>query len=265
MLSPLSSNQIEGVIAWARQAGELAMPYFDRLDTVQNKADQSFVTPADRAIDTFLSQKIQETFPNDGLVSEESLSGQNGSWPDRIWVIDPIDGTTAFSQGLTGWGIALGLLVQGQPGFGLFYMPLLDDLTYTRGSDEVYHHRRDLRGAVRTGWEQQGFLAVTAKSHARFQIDLGITRTMGSSVANLIYTARGAATATFLPSPHIWDLVAPAAILQRAGGVLRYLSGREIDYNELLDGRKTTEPVVGGHPDLLPDLARVIRPRLAVI
>jgi hypothetical protein len=59
----------------------------------------------------------------------------------------------------------------------------------------------------------------------------------------------------------LWDLVAGAAILARAGGELRYLSGRSIDYVELLDGRLAAEPVIAGHPDLLAELPGMIRAR----
>jgi len=57
-------------------------------------------------------------------------------------------------------------------------------------------------------------------------------------------------------------LVAGAAILVRAGGELRYLSGNSIDYLQLLDGRLAPEPIIAGHPDLLAELPSLISPRL---
>jgi fructose-1,6-bisphosphatase/inositol monophosphatase family enzyme len=76
--------------------------------------------------------------------------------------------------------------------------------------------------------------------------------------ANLVYTARGSAVGAFLTKVRLWDLVAGAAILSRAGGELRYLSGQEIDYLQLLDGNLTPEPIIAGHPLMLEQLQQAI-------
>jgi fructose-1,6-bisphosphatase/inositol monophosphatase family enzyme len=81
---------------------------------------------------------------------------------------------------------------------------------------------------------------------------------MGSISASLIYTARGAAVGTFIPRAHIWDLVAGAAILMGVGGELRDVSGRLVDYSELLDGRLAPEPIIAAHPDLQAELRNAI-------
>lgn len=252
----IEANQ---VIGWAKEGGEIALRYFNQIETIHYKADDSFVTQADLEIEKLLAAKIRAAFPDDGLVGEEGNRSQTDQ--ERLWAIDPIDGTTSFVQGIPGWGSCIGLLDKGRPVFGLFYMPLLDDATYTEGSEGVYCNRRDIRGAVRTGWENKGFLAVTARSHHNFEIKVRYTRTMGSAGSGLIYTARGSATAAFVPEAHLWDLVAGAAIINRAGGELRYLSGRPIDYLELLDGRLAPEPIIAGHPRILDELAPRIQPR----
>lgn len=164
-------------------------------------------------------------------------------------------------RGLPGWGIAVGLLAAGQPVAGFFYMPLLDDLTYTMGADGVWANERDIRGAVKTDWRQKGYLAVSGSAHYNFEIDLKRTHTIGGAISSLIYTARGSATAAFIPKARIWDLTAGAVILHRAGGDLRYLSGQPIGYLELLDGELAPEPIIAGHPDVVTGLAGAIRPR----
>jgi fructose-1,6-bisphosphatase/inositol monophosphatase family enzyme len=139
-------------------------------------------------------------------------------------------------------------------------MPLLDDMTYTTDRGQVYCNGRYLEGLVRPDWGQRGFLAVSASAHSDFQIGLKRTRTLGSVGASLVYTARGAATAAFLPKARLWDLVAGAAILIRAGGKLRYLSGRPVDYLDLFDGQLAPEPIIAGHPNVLAELQGAIRP-----
>jgi fructose-1,6-bisphosphatase/inositol monophosphatase family enzyme len=257
----LDSFDIVGqVIAWARQAGQIALRYSQ--DAIPRyKLDQSFTTQADVEIECFLTDRIQSLFPDHGIIGEEGARGKDNASVSRLWILDPIDGTTAFVQGLTGWGISIGLLHQGQPCFGLFYMPMLDDMTCTIDSNGVSRNGLSLYQTVRS-WGPKGFLAISASAHHDFQIDVQRTRTLGSVGANLVYTARGAAAGAFIPKARLWDLVAGAAIVTRAGGELRYLSGRTIDYMELLDDRLAPEPVIAGHPNLLAELPGRIRPRL---
>jgi hypothetical protein len=90
-------------------------------------------------------------------------------------------------------------------------------VTYVNGTDGVCNGARDLRQAVRSDWERKGFLVVNASAHRDFRIKVQRTRTMGSVGANLVYSARGAAAAAFVTKARLWDLVAGAAILDRAG------------------------------------------------
>jgi myo-inositol-1(or 4)-monophosphatase len=256
----LSPEVTERVIVWARQAGQVALSRFKNINPLY-KSDSTFLTEVDLEVESFLAKRIQAVFPEHNLLGEEGVQDQKRQLSPHVWVIDPIDGTTAFVQGLPGWGISIGLLHHGQPCFGLYYMPLLDDITYTTSRNEVYCNEHNLAGVLRSNWGQKGFLAINATAHYEFQINLKRTRALGSIGTNLVYTARGAATATFTPKAHLWDLVAGAAILTRAGGELRYLSGRPVDYLELLDGRLTPEPIIAGHPRVLAELPDYILPR----
>lgn len=256
---PLNNEEIKEITHWAQQAGKIAMRYFKNV-TVQIKADNSLLTQADLEIEAFLVEKLRANFPDFGLVGEEGARGSNNA-AENIWAIDPIDGTTVFVQGMPGWGIAIGLLRKGQPVFGLFYMPLLDDMSYTTGPNEVISLGRPLQTALRQDWAVKGFLASASFVHRSFELNVPRVRALGSVNANLIYTARGAAAAAFAPRPHLWDLVAGGAILLNRGGELRYLSGKPIDYLALLEGQKTPEPVIAGHPTVLAELPNLIHSR----
>jgi myo-inositol-1(or 4)-monophosphatase len=257
-----STDTINQVITWARQAGQIALRHFKNINP-QYKPDRTFLTQADLEIEQFLAERIRTAYPGHTLIGEEGARDKNGQLSPNVWAIDPIDGTTAFVQGLPGWGISIGLLGQGQPHFGLFYMPLLDDITYTTARGEVYCNERNLNGAVRRDWGDKSFLAVNSSAHYDFQINIKRIRGLGSIGANLVYTARGAAAAAFTARARLWDLVAGAAILTGAGGELRYLSGKAVDYLELLDGRLTPEPIIAGHPQILAELPAAIQPRQA--
>jgi len=247
------------VKAWAREAGEIARHHFTRVDA-SRKADNTLVTQADREVEDLLTARIHAAYPDHALIAEEG-SASSGIRAECLWAIDPIDGTRAFVQGLPGWGISIGLLYQGQPHWGLFHMPLLDDWTYTEGEDGVFWNGRELRGLLRHEWDDQSFLAISSHAHHRHRIEIELTRALGSIGAGMVYTARGSALGALLDQAFIWDLAAGAAILLRAGAEFRYLSGRPVNWAEFADGRRAAEPIVVAHPALIERIRGSIWPR----
>lgn len=242
---------------WAYEAGQIALKYFNRT-MIRRKSDNSLFTQADIEIEQFLMNEIRTAYPSHSILSEESGGSRVES--KYIWAIDPLDGTTSYIKGLPGWGISIGLLYIGQPVFGLFYMPLLNDMTYTT-VDSIYCTNSVLCKPLQRNWEEQGFLAVNAGACHDFYIDVLRTRALGSVSASLIYTARGSATATLIPKAYLWDLAAGAHVLNAVGGEVRYLSGQPVDYRQLAHGNLIPEPIIAGHPDLLIQLQGAIRLR----
>ena len=255
----LSVKEVDAVIFWAHEAGKIALSYFKEVSP-ERKPDRTFLTQADLEVEQFLAERIRATYPDHHLIGEEGARSAENHRSAFVWALDPIDGTTAFVQGLPGWGISIGLLHHGQPHFGLFYMPLLDDVTYTSNQGEVYCNHQNLTGMLREDWQNKGFMAVNSTAHHNFEIDVKRTRALGSIGVNLVYTARGAAAAAFIAKASLWDLVAGAAIMHGVGGELRYLCGDPIDYVSLFDGRRAPKPIIGGHPKVLDWLQGKIRP-----
>lgn len=101
-------------------AGELAIGYQSRGLTAESKSDLSPVTIADRECERLITQRILETFPDDGILGEEGASkpSRNG----RLWIIDPIDGTRDFVRGLPLWSTLIGLEVAGEVVMGVCHM-----------------------------------------------------------------------------------------------------------------------------------------------
>lgn len=244
--------------SWAKQAGQLALRDFKKSKPITAKADETLLTPTDLAIEQYLTNQIQAAFPEHNLLAEEGTQNQITS--AYAWIIDPLDGTTAFVHGLPGWGISLALLYQNQPIFGLYYMPLLDDLVHATAQG-IFRNDEPLHNPLATDWANNGFLAVNTSAHDDFEIKIPRIRALGSISANLVYTAIGSAVATFIPRAYVWDLAAGAFILTQAGGELRYLSGRPVDLVDLLDGRLIVEPIVAGHPVVLEGLGEKIKGR----
>lgn len=250
-------------VSWIQEAGKIALGYFRNV-AVSVKKDSSLLTNADIEIEQFLVDKIQATYPDHAVIGEEGIGDKNGHQSAYNWAIDPLDGTTSFVHGLPGWGISLGLLHDGEPLLGVFYMPLVNDIIYTNGQG-IFCNDQHLQQSVRPDWGRKGFLAVSAGAHYDFELDILRIRALGSVGASLVYTARGAAAAALIPKAYVWDLVAGGYVLQKAGGELRYLSGKMVNYRDLLDGQLAPEPIIASHANMFAELQKTIQPRKALI
>ena len=109
----------------ADQSRPLILNYFRRPLSVENKADASPVTVADRETERVLRTLIHERFPDHGLLGEEH--GREGVESRYTWVIDPIDGTKSFISGMPTFGTLIALLVGGRPMLGVLDMPALNE------------------------------------------------------------------------------------------------------------------------------------------
>jgi myo-inositol-1(or 4)-monophosphatase len=239
-----------------RAAGDIALQHFRHVTTAR-KADHTVVTVADGQVETFLRLALSQAFPADSLLGEEM--GVRKGRSQRVWAIDPIDGTAAYATGLPVWGVSLGLLQGWEPVAGIFYLPLLDELYLSQGRDAFFNCQSiqvDNSGHI----DDESFLCVTSGAHRKYHIDfIGKTRSLGSTAAHICYVARGAAVAALLGRPSLWDIAGSLSILRAAGGDLRYLSGRSLDLAPLADGRKCSEPVLAGAPWALDYFAQRIQ------
>ncbi len=251
----MANGDVQLITWWLKEAGQIALSCFNQ-PQVDFKHDNSPVTQADRDIESLLVERIKKAYPDHGILAEE---GTNVKGVEYLWALDPIDGTRAFSVGLPFWGIAIGLLRQSRPLTGAYYMPYLNEMYWATETDGPYFNDRLLRGAIATEWDDRlRFLAVPSNAHQVYDIGFPRTRALGSTVAHLVYVARGAAIGALLRRVSLWELAAGLPILQRAGGAIRYLSGAPVDIGLLMDGRPAPEPIVAAHPDLIERLSKCI-------
>src|SRR5688572_26050821 len=89
----------------AREAGAILMSHYGKLTRVDKKGKRDLVTAADREAETYVIDRIREAFPDDAILSEESLSTQKMA--PRLWILDPLDGTTNFVHRLPHFAVSL--------------------------------------------------------------------------------------------------------------------------------------------------------------
>lgn len=248
MTITLDINQIRG---WVTEAGDIARHYFKHVDP-EWKGIADPVTVADREVERQLTRRIRETYPDHSIVGEEYGLNTNDS-QEYIWVIDPIDGTRSYVEGLPTWSITIALLHHRQPAFGLVYMPMVDDWTYTEG-DDVLNNGVSIRDCLKPAWDTDSFLFVRSDANARFNIQFTRLMAIGSTAAHLAYVSRGAGLALVTTYSHLWDIAAGAAFLARQGGEIRYLSGELLDLSTIDLTKRIDEMFIAAHANVIPRL-----------
>lgn len=211
----------------AREAGQLALTHFTAFKdlTVEKKGHLDLVTIADQEVEKFLNKQLLESFPHDGIFGEEG--GEIKGKSDRIWVIDPIDGTFNFIRGGQDWAVSIGLYANKRPIYGVIYAPVRNLL---------------LTGGISTPARKNGVPLSTlpqldaAKAVIGFGIhpsietadrlelmrfisdDLRISfRCCGASTLSLISVALGETDAYLALGDATWDVMAAIAILSSLG------------------------------------------------
>ena len=106
----------------ADAAGAAIRPFFRSAFALEDKADASPVTEADRAAEAAMRRIIEAEYPRDGIIGEEY--GEKPGTTGRVWVLDPIDGTTSFIAGRPIFGTLISLMVEGWPVLGIIDQPI---------------------------------------------------------------------------------------------------------------------------------------------
>jgi len=222
----------------AREAGILTLEYFRRPGlAVTRKGDGSPVTEADRRAEELLRARISRAFPGDAIQGEElgTTAGTSGF----EWVLDPIDGTRTFVQGVPLYGTLIAVLQEGRPEIGVIHCPALGETVHAaRGRGAVWILGEEIRTARISpvsdparavfcttslgGFESRGASEVLATLTSR----TGLTRTWGDCYGYLL-VATGRAEIMVDPRLARWDAAALLPVLAEAGGAFTDWQGND--------------------------------------
>jgi fructose-1,6-bisphosphatase/inositol monophosphatase family enzyme len=240
------------------EAGEIARTYFQEV-VAERKADRTLVTAADRAVETFLVERLATAAPQVRILGEELGAGGNEHGRCTL-TIDPIDGTAAFVAGLPTWCVTIGLVCDGDAVGGITRLPMTGE-TYVADGGEARWNGRVIPPGRRPPAEGDLFIVTHSDLHRSRLIRFrGKVRALGSTAYHLALVARGAAVAALLGRPRLWDIAAGAALLAAVAGELRYLSGAPVDLRALLGGERAPEHLVAAAPGMLDEILPLLQP-----
>ena len=262
------AEQIETIVALAREAGEAILEVYATDFDVESKHDESPLTQADLASHYCIVAGLTALTPDLPIISEESgLPGfeERGAW-QRYWLIDPLDGTKEFVNRNGEFTVNIALIEGGRPVFGVVHVPV-QGKTYV-GCEG---HGAELRVGDDAPQKIQVAIAsadpvrvVGSRSHRGASLDAFIDRLgncdlvpMGSSLKFCVVAEGGADVYPRLGPTSEWDTAAAQAVVEQAGGSVVTLDGKPMTYNEKEDILNPYFMVIGATDHdwlaLLPD------------
>lgn len=246
-MSQISMSTIEELKDLLIRGGKIALEQ-QRSTRVQFKSDRTPFTDVELEIESLIIPFLQRQFPKSQIITEEN--GIYGEASSSVWALDPVDGTKVFVNGLPNWGVSLGLLEDGEPRFGFFYMPVSGDL-YWGGKDFGAHlNDIDLTTVTRLAYDDPlAFLAVTSNAHRHYNFDYPRVHAFGSTAANLCYVARGIAVGALTRKINIWDVAGVLPILDQTGIQVEFLTLGDFSAKPYLNEEKLPEGILAAHPD----------------
>ncbi|AEC17698.1 inositol monophosphatase [Gallibacterium anatis] len=213
-----------------KKAGESALSFYLNREKLAieckqgNKQDQ--VSNADKFVEQLIYQEIMKTFPEDGFFGEES--GYSSLDCDFCWIVDPIDGTSPFLNGLHAWCISIALLHQGEIVVGLVFDPLHNELFHTQKHQGAYLNSSPIKTRQNAKTLEDGLVGM-GMSHRipagtilpfvhQLLLNGGMYVRNGSGALSLAQVAAGRLLAFYEPHMNCWDSAAGILLVSEAGG-----------------------------------------------
>jgi myo-inositol-1(or 4)-monophosphatase len=225
----------------ARRAGRLQMERYERLERIVRKTEHDVVTEVDEMSEQLIISTIRDAFPADAFLAEESgrshhvspAGGSERAADQRLWVVDPLDGTVNYANGIPLFCVSIGLVVDGRPLLGVVYDPVRDELYSAqagRGARldgmAVHHPAKERMSDLvlslalpRRGWSAR---------ERGLRKSIRVARSMGSAALSLAYVANGRFDG-FVQSGglSVWDICAAGLIASEGGAQVSTLAGGE--------------------------------------
>ncbi len=256
----------------AREAGQTVQRLSHKRNLmIQEKGSANdFVTEADFSSQALIKRRVEALYPGDRVIGEEdNLSDteivrliQNNPAHERIWLVDPLDGTINYIRGLLGYGVSVAVFEGSEVAAGAIYQPDGDALYLAeQGAGASCNGERiqcaahsalsDAIGATHVPVSDMNWRRHTARWCNMFMTKCQNMRMLGASVYEQTRVATGGLDFYFEIGPHPWDLAAGKLLIEEAGGRVTRLDGGVFDYG--------WGGVIAASAAIHPEVVRAIR------
>ena len=257
-----NDDRLDFACATARKAGELAVGYFNDLGslTIKSKGVQDMASEADENTELLIRAAIAAAYPDDNFLGEESNESFDYNPGAGTWIIDPIDGTQPFVNGIRSWCISIAYYDEGQVRVGVVYDPTSDELFAAQSGGGATLNGNPIKassanslldGLVSVGYSNRVTPEQTLGPLERLMRAQGMYHRSGSGALSLAYVAAGRLIGYFEPHMNSWDFAAGELLVKEAGGRMNNcLPG--------LDAMLNGAPVIAAAAGIFDDLMSVV-------
>jgi len=226
--------ELELAIDLAHQAGRIQMEHYEHLEDIRAKGPRDVVTEVDHLCEGLVMRAVRARYPNDEFYAEEigEVAASGSARSGRVWIVDPLDGTINYANGIPFFCISIALVTDGKPAIGVVYDPTRDetfagavDGPSLRNGQPIHVGDKDQLGDL-VATLAVGGRGTVRKRHEALK-SIRAHRSMGSAALTLAYVACGRfdvyAQGAGLSA---WDVAAAGLIAERAGARVTTLDGK---------------------------------------
>ena len=235
----LNSPQINLISRACMKASRSLIRDFGEIENLQvsTKGPGDFVTSADRRTEKILIEELQKAHPDYGIVTEESGIINKSNTKNR-WIIDPIDGTMNFLNGIPQFAISVGYEEEGDILCGVIFNPIMNEMFCAEKGNGAYlnntrirvSNKKQLRDSLIVTGGPKGSSKIKDKIFSEYIVvskNVSNVRKLGSAALDIAYVACGRFDGYWQRELNYWDIAAGLIILREAGGFIEFFDNNK--------------------------------------
>ena len=229
-------NDLKLAINASLKAGEIIMQYYCDDYEIKEKGYHNPVTTADNEADSYLKSTLMSARPQYGWLSEETVDSKERLNKEKVWIVDPLDGTKEFIEGVPQFVVSIALVEKGIPIIGVLHNPVTKETFHAAKGEGAYLDEDQYRCSIKDSTTDMVIL--NSRSETRrglwepYKKHFKELQPIGSVAYKMGLTAIGKADifATLRPKNE-WDICAGTCLINEAGGTVINLNGKQITFN----------------------------------
>tara|TARA_Y100000992_G_C21243171_1_gene481809 strand:+ start:671 stop:1381 length:711 start_codon:yes stop_codon:yes gene_type:complete len=205
------------MIQASEKASKILIRDFGEVEKLQVslKGPNNFVTNADRKAEEIIIKELEKSKKNFSILTEESGFIENKD-KDNFWIVDPIDGTTNFLNGVPHFCISIGLLIDKEIIAGVIYDPIKDEIFYAEKDGGSYLNNKSIRVSKKNNFSDCLY-GVNFRKNLPENL---LIRNTGSAALDLAYVSSGRFDGCLQKNVNLWDIAAGTILIREAGGIV---------------------------------------------
>lgn len=220
----------------AKKAGAIIADYFHKTYQIQQKGADNPVTDADHAANRIIHDTLLKAFPDDGWLSEETKDDKSRLQKQRVWIVDPLDGTKEFINKVHEFAVSIALVIENHPVVGIINNPLTGQLFTSRKDGGAFLNRQQIKVSNKKQLDKARILASRSEiGRGEWQPFTGkfFIQQSGGMAFKMAQVASGVADGSFTLKPkNEWDFCAGVMLIKEAGGRVTDINGDPFSFNK---------------------------------